>query len=332
MPIMIIVALIASFLFLVLVYYLYRIYKYSYLPRYANAYGMEHYKDLTVDFRSQVLGIYYGDFSKGIRAFHFDEGNIVQLEVNGQLHYNPCQVAEYALLFNDWFSKSGDEQEKEVFRLHLNWLMDHANQESDRASWDYLYNSGPEKAPWQSSISQGMAISALLRGYQLFGHRPYLEMAEKSFRYLDQPVAMGGFRFTDSQYKLWYEEDNFQHHILNGHLYALYGVYDLIRVTGDDYYRQCFELGSQTVMDRIDDFDMGFNTRYDKFNPYPANNAYHYTHIIQFEIMYGITGHTFYKEYAQKFRDYHNMRKYRIKTYIYIVRRVFQDKISKVFK
>ena len=34
---------------------------------------MELYKDYLIDFKSQVLGCYYGDFIKGIRKFDRDE-------------------------------------------------------------------------------------------------------------------------------------------------------------------------------------------------------------------------------------------------------------------
>ena len=45
------------------------------------------------------------------------------------------------------------------------------------------------------------------------------------------------------RWKLWYEEDNFQEHILNGHIYALLGVYDLYRVTKDKKYYDSFIAG-----------------------------------------------------------------------------------------
>ena len=70
-----------SFLLLVITLlflrYLYRVYKYSIIPRYSNDKGMELYNRYKIDYHGEVLGCYYGDFIKGIRAFDQDESGAV---------------------------------------------------------------------------------------------------------------------------------------------------------------------------------------------------------------------------------------------------------------
>jgi len=293
---------------------------------------MEEYPHETGDVDSRVLGYYYGNFEKGIRAEEFDEADVVCLHKEGKKYYNPCQVAEYAIIRHDKYLLTGEEKYKRSFKKQLDWLKREAVIASSvGVCWQYHYDSGPERAPWCSAIAQGVAISALLRGYQLFDAREYLELAIQGFRFMHLPVEQGGFRFSDEDYDLWYEEDNFRHHILNGHIYALLGIYDLYRVTGKEEYLECFEKGLYSIKERINDFDLGFNTKYDKYNPYPANNSYHFTHITLFKILYRISGDPFFEKRYRRFEEYVSKRYYRFLSFIYILALVIRDRIKSVF-
>jgi heparosan-N-sulfate-glucuronate 5-epimerase len=315
-------------LFIVLIQ-LYKVYRYSYLPRFDNLYGMEMYNGENNDIHDKELGLYYGDFNKGIRAKYFDNHGVVQVEINGKRFYNPCQVAEYAIICHDSYILKNQDKYKSSFKIHLDWLCENAVKVSGTGvCWYYHYDSDNEMAPWGSCISQGIAISALLRGYQQFEEDKYLEKALQSFELMNRPVKERGFRYSDSEYKLWYEEDNFQRHILNGHIYALLGIYDLYRITGEQQYLTIFDDGISTIIDRIKDFDLGFNTKYDKVNPYPANNSYHFTHITLFKILYKITNDSFFKLKYNKFELYTKKGQYKAATYFYILRLVIKDKFK----
>lgn len=317
-----------SFLLLVITLlflrYLYRIYKYSIIPRYSNDKGMELYNRYKIDYHGELLGCYYGDFIKGIRAFDRDESGAVRWlnhRGTGETIYNPNMIAEWALITHDRYIHSKSDEDLVDFKNQINWLVNNATEvDGNKVCWYYNFDFGKEKAPWGSAISQGMAICALLRAYQFFKKKEYLDLAIKSFNMLNLNYEKGGFKFSDEKWKLWYEEDNFQGHILNGHIYALLGVYDLYRVNKDKKYYESFIAGIDTIKENIDVFDMGFNTKYDAISLHPANNSYHYTHITQFKILYAITNDEFFKIYANKFECYFNSFGDKIKTFVLILK------------
>ncbi len=328
---MILIYAFSGLLLLIAALLLSRVYRYSYRPRYDNLYGMEEYAHDTGDIHSASLGYYYADFEKGIRAHHFDDDEVVCLIKAGKRFYNPCQVAEYAIINHDKYLKDRDEKYKLRFKKQLDWLTREAVKSGGSGvCWQYHYDSGRERAPWCSCIAQGVAISALLRGYQLFGDSEYLELAVQSFRYMNRPLEEGGFRFSDDSYTLWYEEDNYGQHILNGHIYALLGIYDLYRLTGEPEYKDLFEKGLLTIKEKIKDFDLGFTTRYDKYNPYPANNSYHFTHITLFKILFRISGDPFFEKRYRKFESYADRNYYRFLSFLYILQRVIRDRIKSI--
>ena len=320
--------------FILLSIYLFRVYKYSIIPRYNNDKGMELYEDYLIDFNSQVLGCYYGDFIKGIRKFDRDENGVVRWlnhRGTGKTIYNPTMIAEWALITHDRYIHSKSDADLFDFKNQIDWLVNNATEiDKDKVCWYYNFDFGNEKAPWGSGIAQGMSICALLRAYQFYGKNSYLDLAIKSYNMLELDYSEGGFKFSNEKWELWYEEDNFQNHILNGHIYALLGVYDLFRVTQEKKYYNSFTKGLKTIKDNIGVFDMGFNTKYDAFSFYPANNSYPYTHITQFKILFNITNDHFFKDYAVKFENYFFSKSKKIKTFLYILQLDLKAKINKI--
>jgi hypothetical protein len=255
----------------------YRVYRYNFLLRYPSGSVFDPYPASVDELGGTPLGRYYGNLRPAVGDRGFDDEGIIEYRrTDGRVPqaFNPCLVAQCALVQYEEFLSTGSADHEAAFRRHVDWLQSHAMPAGEgRRALLYNYDTDEERAPWGSGIAQGIAISALLRGHEHFGDDTYLRTAEELFRMLDTPTSDGGHRFSDERFALWYEEDNREGHILNGHLYALLGVHDLYRVTGDPYYAACRDLGLQSVKDNIDAFDMGFMTRYRAIADGPANNA-----------------------------------------------------------
>ena len=297
-----------------------RFYKYSIKPRYANLYGMELY-NYDIDFHSYKLGAPYGNYSKGLfreGQYSFDENGVfVFLDKDGKYQYNPCGIAEYALVC---FEKMchGDDVSQDKYKAQIRWLVENCREVGNSGvAWYYDYVGND----FFSGISQGMAMSALLRAYQFYEEEKYLEIAQQAFVFMNTNLDEGGTRCCNDDYMCWYEEyPSEKSKILNGHIYSLFGVYDLYRVTGDGCLKKCFDSGIDDIKRNISKFDLGFFTKYDAVSPYPANNSYHYTHITLFKILYMITGDAFFDKYAKRFERYQNGWFYKLRNILYIFR------------
>jgi len=309
-------------------------YNKNFALRYNTRFAMELYSD-NVDFFGKKLMKFYGDFSKGLYRegiFGFDENGVFVFYDNNNKsikYYNPCGIAEYALVC--WANMLDDKpnylKHETAFNNQIIWLINNCEIiENDKAVWYYNY---PNIKKAFSGISQGMIISALLRAYQLEDNEDYFHLAIKSYNFLNTNVDDGGVLATKQPFDWWYEEYLDAPKILNGHIYALLGIWDLYRVTNDFNVKQSFEKGVLAIKKNINKFDLGFFTKYDAINPFPANNSYHYTHITLFKILYAITQDKFFNKYADKFLKYHIKFRYKIINFIYLLIITIFNKPSK---
>lgn len=304
-------------------------YKHNYLPRYANLYGMELYP-FNINCHDAKLGHAYGDYSKGLfrtDRYEFDDEGVFVFLVNGVRHYNPCGVAEYALVeFGNHLLNPAVDKHIQAFDAQIQWLMAQAKELNCGVVWYYEY---PNQEKFISGISQGMIISTLLRAYQRTKQQKYLDFAWGAYRVLITPIENGGVLRSDEKYNWWYEEYLTAPLILNGHIYSLLGVWDLFRVTKDEDVRLSFIKGVEDIKNNISKFDMGFYTKYDAFTKEPSNNSYHYTHITLFRILFNITNDEFFNKFANKFQKYHDRGWYRFLNFNYLLYRSLYHKFKR---
>jgi len=300
---------------------LYRFYRYNFLPRYPKVEKLRAHPLGPEELHGSRLARYYADLV-AVGGEGLDSTGIIMLRAPGAGNgpvFNPCMVAQYAMTQYEDFLRTSRIESEASFRRHLDWLEESASPFRDRGLVLYYHYDTPEEtAPWISGIAQGMAISALLRGYQHFDEDRYLETARQLFDAMDTPVSAGGCRFGDDQFTLWYEEDTHAAHILNGHLFALLGVYDLYRVTQEGHYKERFDAGLQAAKDNLDAFDTGFTTKYSARADLPANNSYHYFHAVLLDICHRITGDESLGAAATRFYDYHHRLRYRLRAFLHL--------------
>lgn len=290
-----------------------RFVRHNLLPRYSDRKALLPHK-APGDAHSLHLGLYYADFRRCLSDATNDEAGVAAFAVNTGIVYNPCAVAQAAIIAYEDFTLFGRPSSRERLRVQLEWLSGHAATTNVGACFFYRYDTATEVAPWGSGIAQGIAISALLRGYQALGQLSYLDLARRAFLQMDAAIDEGGFRHEDAELPLWYEEDNHRGHIVNGHIFALLGVHDLYRVTGDPVFRHRFEAGVDSLFASLPRFDLGFHTAYQLDDPMPANNCYHLIHVTLFEVLAGITMEARWQTAADRFRRYHNELRFRART------------------
>lgn len=147
---------------------------------------------------------------------------------------------------------------------------------------------------WYSAMSQGQAISVLVRAYVATGSSKYIDAAFRATGVFHVPSGKGGVRAEFLGRYPWYEEypTNPGTFVLNGFIYALVGLYDLKLYLDEPDERNAvdalYSAGLDSLKSMIAMFDTGSGTLYDlrhvSSNDLAPNRArwdYHSTHINQ---------------------------------------------------
>jgi len=285
--------------------------------------------EVNPNFRPGELGEYYMTFlAKADYPGQYDAGGIPQLDYHGQvgLQYNPIAIAQYGLGNYNWFRQTGSSERCRKFLLVADWLT--ANLEQNACGvwvwnhhFDWEYRT-PLKAPWYSALSQGQGISVLVRAHRETSNRIYEDAARRAFAAFQIDVSGGGVTCSDSRGYLWFEETIVHPptHILNGFLWACWGVYDYYLHTGDATALGLFREAVRTFKYNLADFDAGYWSLYEQSGTRMkmlASSFYHSLHVVQLRVMHRLTGVQVFDEYAAKWDAYQKSRVGRYRALIY---------------
>lgn len=266
--------------------------------------------------RSDQLGEYYMLFrEKADYPGHYDSAGIPMLDYHGEigLQYNPIAIAQWGLANYNRFSQTGDDAPCQKTLKAADWLCANLEQNSHglwvwnhHFDWDYRDRL---KAPWYSGLAQGQGVSLLLRAHAQTGREEYLQAAGRAFIPLTRLIAEGGVLFEDEERNLWIEEYLVDPptHILNGFLWALWGVFDFWRVCEDSAAKEVFDRGVRTLVQNLQRFDAGFWSLYEQSGTrlkMLASPFYHRLHIVQLRVMAMLTGESLFAEVANRWEGY----------------------------
>ena len=248
------------------------------------------------------LGEYYMSFTqKADYKGHYDSTGIPMLDYRGKigLQYNPIAIAQWGLGNYNLFSQNQNLERRTKFLAASDWLCDHLEQNSHglwvwNHHFDWEYRSRL-KAPWYSALAQAQGISLLVRAYRETGVTTYFDAADRAFASFTRSTREGGVAFTDADGKLWFEEYIVTPptHILNGFIWAAWGVYDYFLATQSRTARDLFNQAVITLRTNLDRYDLGFWSLYEQSGtllPMVASPFYHRLHVVQLRVMYRLTG------------------------------------------
>ena len=262
------------------------------------------------------LGEYYMGFeAKAAYDGLFDPLGIPMLDYRGGIgpQYNPIAIAQWGLGNYNLACRnaSGDHQRR--FINAADWLCRNLQPNpfgvlvwNHHFDWDYRERL---KAPWYSALAQGQGISLLVRAHRYTGNSDYRDAAERAFSSLLIPVEQGGVQFADEGGDLWLEEYLVSPptHILNGFIWALWGVYDYYLATFDLRAHELFYRCAQTLVRNLDRYDLGYWSLYELSGarlPMVASPFYHRLHIVQLRILSHLTGVSRFLRVADRWESY----------------------------
>jgi hypothetical protein len=265
---------------------------------------------------TRELGQYYMTFAqKAAYPGPFDEQGIPLLDYHGKVgrQYNPIAIAQYALAHYNLAKANQDTGSLNKFGANAQWLLNNLDLTSQGTylwphHFDFEYFR-PLKAPWYSGLAQGQGLSVLVRGWAETGEEKFRAAADRVFQSLSLPVQEGGVLYYFKQDQPIIEEYLVDPptHILNGFIWALWGVYDYFLLTHSDEARALFEACTQTILAYLPAYDLRFWSLYE-LTPQRlqciASPFYHHLHIIQLQIMFRLTGNPGFARYSQQWEGY----------------------------
>jgi len=275
------------------------------------------------------LGEYYMLFTeKADYPGAYDSSGIPQLDYHGQigLQYNPIAIAQYGLGNDNLWCRTADQTRKKKFFLIADWLCSNLEQNSHGLPvWNHHFNweyRDTLQAPWYSALAQGQGISVLVRAHKESKDPRYLDVAGRAFASFQRPTQEGGVAFTDESGDLWFEEYIVSPptHILNGFIWALWGVYDYWLATKGSSAQDLFSRGVRTLLHNLDRYDLGFWSLYEQSGtrlPMVASTFYHRLHIVQLRVMHRLTGENRFVEVADRWESYTRSRANRTRALCY---------------
>jgi heparosan-N-sulfate-glucuronate 5-epimerase len=276
------------------------------------------------------LGEYYMLFAqKADYLGPFDADGIPMLDYRGDIgrQYNPIAVAQWGLGNHDLFIRNNEDGERELKLIKAaRWLCDHLEKNKQGVfvwnhHFDWEYRS-PLKAPWYSGLAQGQGISLLVRAHRVTAEPKFLDAAELAFQSFTTPIEDGGVTFTDGDGHRWFEEYIVSPptHILNGFIWAAWGVYDYWLATKSVVAHELFEEAINTLRANLENYDLGFWSLYEQSGtrlPMIASAFYHRLHIVQLRIMHRLTGEQGFVQVADKWESYTESRLRRARAFCY---------------
>jgi heparosan-N-sulfate-glucuronate 5-epimerase len=275
------------------------------------------------------LGEYYMVFAeKANYDGVYDSAGIPQLDYRGKIgrQYNPIAIAQYGLGNYNLFCRSGSAACRNNFLRVADWLVQHLEPNPHGvAVWNHYFDweyRDTLRAPWYSALAQGQGISVLVRAYKQTGDTRYLDAAQRPLASFFKPVTEGGVAFTDERGDVWFEEYVVSPptHILNGFIWAAWGLYDYFLATQDHSAQELFARAVRTLAGSLDRYDLGFWSRYELSGtrlPMVASPFYHQLHIVQLRVMHRLTGEEKFLQVANRWEGYGRSRSKRTRALCY---------------
>lgn len=254
---------------------------------------------------------------------NLDSAGIPLLDYRGSIgaQYNPIAIAQYGLGNHDLFLRTNEPERRTKAIAAADWLVENLTETKPGTHvwlhhFDWEYRS-TLKAPWRSGLAQGQGLSLLTRAYKLTGDQKYKTAAMDAFNAMITPTTQGGVNYLDNSGCTWIEEYIVDPptHILNGFIWALWGVRDIATEFDVSEASELWENGIKTIKSNLGQFDTGRWSLYEisgyKLLPMLASSFYHRLHIVQLNILTEMTGDTYFRGVADRWQQYSGNRRNR---------------------
>lgn len=220
----------------------------------------------------------------------------------------PVHLIAWGLGHLALFRDNGRLEHQTNFKKTADWLIENQGYDGCWLSPLAMPRYGLTE-PWRSAMVQGLALSALTRAALLFAdaRETYLDAAARALLSFQAEIREGGVASYHAEGP-FYEEYPCDppRHVLNGFIFALWGLYDMVRVAEHPRAHLMWDNGLATLRVWLPRYDLGHWSLY-QLPPQPRNPAtvpYHELHVKQLEVMAAITSDDLFTEWHERWRGY----------------------------
>jgi len=211
--------------------------------------------------------------------------------------YHPLTIAFYGIMSYYKFLETGDKKFKKQVLDQYRYFCDTSKVDlldSGRAlGLPYNTNYHDLKAPWYSGMTQGTAISYLLRYYELSKDTSALRRIKMLARLLLKPEEKGGCIGKTREGWLWIEEypnSAYSPQVLNGFVNGLIGLYEYKSFfPGDTMAARLHDSCYASMLRAFPKYDTHDWTSYNRKN-FPLSPGYMRYQLQELQHLYGIYG------------------------------------------
>lgn len=242
-------------------------------------------KSTHIYFLNMTLKSYYpGEMENGIPVFYYN-GNVKVLFYTTVINYGLGLLNRY---------QSDNSMQDEIKNI-ANWLIE-TQQEDGSWRYDFIADSHPLSNGKASGMTQGLAISFLLRCI-------HCGLLEKSSVFTNVQNAVK-FMLSDrivSEHdgnKLIEEYYVPSTSVLNGSIFGLFGLYDYCVEIND---LKLFDEYVESLVNLLPKYNLGWWSYYDLSGSINSR-FYHQLHIDMMDVLGHLTGRPIFKKYADSWR------------------------------
>lgn len=215
---------------------------------------------------------------------------------NKERVYFPVAIFQYGLGAYDLYLETKDQRYLRRFLLCANWAADHID---EKGRWNNFFFYKPD-TPY-GAMAQGEGASLFLRAYKETTDQRYLELAQKAIDYMLISLEEGGTTKYEGN-NAYLMEYTFKGMVLNGAIFAWWGLYDYVIVTNDSgKYKSALNQTLKSLIGILPKFKSRIWSMY-SMDGLIASPFYHNLHVAQMEAMYDLTGEEMFDIYAKKWK------------------------------
>lgn len=219
--------------------------------------------------------------------------------------YNPVFVAWWGMVNLNRHVAGGAREHLDTFLVQARWLKSWALERPDGAViWPCYFDWQEGKcrlpAGWYSAMYQGVVISALVRAYRITGDRDLLALCEKGSKVFEQGIEEGGVRTVENGRVLYEEYPGYPlARVLDGFLFSLLGLYDLLGQTGELRVFRLFSEGVAGLIATLDRWDYRRKWSWYGTHGYLCPPHYHKLNYVLLSVLGRLTGEQVLLQYAK---------------------------------